>query len=68
MTLLEAIRTWHKITCEICHSYFELSAAHYTKFEAARMFYQLNWTVANNTVLCPDCTASWLEESKNDSP
>ena len=64
MTILESIQTYHRVTCEICKSYFDLSAANYTKFEAARFYYQLGWAVVNDTTLCPDCVASWQEESK----
>ena len=59
MTILEAIYSYHRITCEICKSYFDLSAANYTKFEAARIYDSLGWQVVNKTVLCPECAISW---------
>lgn len=66
MTILEAVYTYHRITCEICKSYFDLSAANYTRFEFARILIELGWQVVNNTVLCPDCNASWQQELKDD--
>ena len=66
MTILEAIYSYHRITCGICSTYFDLSAANYTKFEAARILNDLGWQVVNKTVLCPTCNASWQEESKDD--
>ena len=65
-TILETIYTYHRISCGICHSYFDLSAANYTKFEAARILIELKWTVVNDITLCPECSASWQEELKGD--
>ncbi len=64
MTILEAIYTSHRLTCEICRSYFDLSAKNYTRFEAARILNELGWQVVNDTVLCPSCARDWTEESK----
>ncbi len=66
MTILEAIYSYHRIVCGICHTYFDLSAANYTRFEAARMLDALGWKVVRDVILCPDCNASWIEESKDD--
>lgn len=63
-TILEAIYTSHRVTCEICKSHFDLSAHNYTKFEAARILMDLGWQVVNGTVLCPDCYADWQQELK----
>ena len=65
-TILESIHTYHRIVCGICHAYFDLSAANYNKFEAARMFDALGWKVVNDAVLCPDCVADWRQELKQD--
>lgn len=65
MTILESIYTYHRIVCGICRSYFDLSAANYTKFEAIRILIELKWAVVNDTTLCPTCNADWQEELKN---
>jgi len=65
MTILEALHSFYRIQCGICKSYFELSARNYTRFEAARILIELSWTVVNDTVLCPDCNASWQQELKD---
>ena len=62
MTILEAIYSFYRIHCEICKSYFELSAKNYTRFEAARILVEVGWQVINNTVLCPSCVADWQRE------
>jgi len=64
MTILEAIKTYHRIACSICQSYFDISAANYTRFEAVRILIELKWTVVNDVVLCPNCNADWQEELK----
>ncbi len=66
MTILEAIHTYHRIVCGICHAYFDLSAHNYTKFEAARIYDSLGWQVVNKTVLCPECTISWNQFNKEE--
>lgn len=65
MTILEAIHTYHRIVCGICHAYFDLSAANYTRFEAARILKELGWTVVHDTTLCPGCNKEWEEELKD---
>ncbi len=64
MTLLESVFSYHRISCEICRSYFDLSAKNYTRFEAARILNDLGWQVVNDTVLCPTCIADWQKESE----
>ena len=66
MTILEAIYSYHRIVCGICHAYFDLSAANYTKFEAARIYDSLGWQVVKETVLCPDCYVSWNQFNKEE--
>ena len=65
-TILEAIHTYHHIVCGICSAYFNLSAANYTRFEAARILNDLGWQVVNETVLCPDCYVSWNQFNKEE--
>ncbi len=66
MTILEAIHTYHRVVCGICHAYFDLSAKNYTRFEAARILNDLGWQVVNDTVLCPTCAKDWQQELKDD--